>query len=155
LRGARQIAFAVISTTMTLIAVFVPISFMEGNTGRLFTEFGIALAAAVMFSGLVALSLSPMMSSKFLRQHDGEGWLYLHTEKLFVAMNSGYHWLLTRALNAPIVVLSSAVAISFTAYLLFMALPKELSPVEDRGVFIIRVTAPEGSSLAYTRTQVD
>ena len=80
MRGARQIAFAVIATTLTLIAVFVPISFMEGNTGRLFTEFGIALAASVLFSGLVALSLTPMMCSKLLRSHEGEGWLYRITE---------------------------------------------------------------------------
>ena len=112
MRGSNQIAFAVISTTLTLIAVFVPISFMEGNTGRLFTEFGIALAAAVMFSGLIALSLTPMLCSKLLTPHSGEGKLYMMTEKVFTGMNGGYRWLLDRALGAPIVVLASGVAIS-------------------------------------------
>ncbi len=154
LRGARQIAFAVIASTLTLIAVFVPISFMEGNTGRLFTEFGIALAAAVTFSGLVALSLSPMMSSKLLKAHDGEGWLYRHTERGFEALNGGYRWLLKRALAAPIVVLAVGLTTSMSAYFFFTAIPKELTPIEDRGVFIIRVVSPEGASIGYTRQQV-
>jgi multidrug efflux pump len=153
-RGARQIAFAVIATTLTLGAVFVPISFMEGNVGRLFTEFGIAMAAAVMFSGLVALSLTPMMCSKLLRHHSGEGWLYRHTERAFDAVNGSYRWLLRRALAMPIVILAGGAAISALAFALWTVLPKELTPLEDRGVFIVRVTAPEGSSLAYTREQV-
>ncbi len=153
-RGARQIAFAVISTTLTLIAVFVPISFMEGNTGRLFTEFGIALAASVAFSGLVALSLSPMMCSKFLVSHDAEGRLFLATERIFVGLNAGYRWLLARALGAPFVVVALAIGVSVLSYGLWRSLPKEFTPIEDRGVIIIPVTAPEGSSLAYTREHV-
>jgi multidrug efflux pump len=154
LRGSRQIAFAVIATTLTLAAVFVPISFMEGNIGRLFTEFGIALAAAVLFSGLVALSLTPMMCSKLLRTHDGEGRLYLMTERLFDAMNRSYRWLLMRTQGAPLVMMAVAVAVSGSAYLLWRGLPKEFAPIEDRGVIVIRITAPEGASIAYTREQV-
>jgi multidrug efflux pump len=154
IRGSNQIAFAVISTTLTLIAVFVPISFMEGNTGRLFTEFGIALAAAVLFSGLVALSLTPMLCSKLLTTHSGEGKLYLMTEKFFTGMNAGYRWLLVRALGAPIVVLAGGVAISAAAYGFWSVLPKEFAPVEDRGTIIIPITAPEGASYNYTRDSV-
>ncbi|MBC8792143.1 MAG: multidrug transporter AcrB [Tagaea sp. CACIAM 22H2] len=154
MRGSNQIAFAVIATTATLIAVFVPISFMEGNTGRLFTEFGIALAAAVLFSGVVALSLTPMLCSKLLTTHSGEGKLYLMTEKVFTGMNAGYRWLLVRALGAPIVVLAGGMAISAAAYGFWSVLPKEFAPVEDRGTIIIPITAPEGASYNYTRDSV-
>ena len=153
LRGSRQIAFAVISTTLTLIAVFVPISFMEGNIGRLFTEFGIALAASVVFSGLVALTLSPMMCSKLLKSHEGEGLLYRLTEPLFVGMNSAYHWLLRATLGMPAVIIAGALAISSLAYVLFVTLPKELTPPEDRGAMWIQVFTPEGASLGFTREQ--
>ena len=154
LRGSRQIAFAVISTTLTLIAVFVPISFMEGNIGRLFTEFGIALAASVVFSGLVALTLSPMMCSKFLKSHEGEGFLYRVTEPVFLGMNAGYRWLLRAALGMPAVIIAVAIAISSLAYVLFVTLPKELTPPEDRGAMWIQVFTPEGASLGFTREQV-
>ncbi len=155
LRGARQISFAVIATTLTLVAVFVPLSFMDGNVGRLFAEFGIALAAAVLFSGLVALSLTPMMCSKLLVGHDGEGRLYRLTEPIFTGMNRGYRFLLRGALAMPIVVLAVGFVVpGAAAYLLFTSLPKELTPTEDRGAIIIPITAPEGSSLAYTREQV-
>jgi multidrug efflux pump len=153
LRGSRQIAFAVISTTLTLIAVFVPISFMEGNIGRLFTEFGIALAASVVFSGLVALTLSPMMCSKFLRSHEGEGFLYRVTEPIFVGMNAAYRWLLRNALAMPLVIMALAVGVSSFAYVLWTVLPKELTPAEDRGAIWIQVLTPEGASLGFTREQ--
>jgi len=153
LRGSRQIAFAVISTTLTLMAVFVPISFMEGNIGRLFTEFGIALAASVIFSGLVALTLSPMMCSKFLKAHEGEGFLYRVTEPVFVGMNNGYEWLVRRTLAMPAVIIALAVGASSLAYLFFLSLPKELTPAEDRGAMWIQVFTPEGASLSFTREQ--
>ena len=111
-RGARQIAFAVIATTLVLASVFVPISFMEGNTGRLFTEFGIALAAAVLFSGLVALSLSPMLCSKLLRPVSGETWLYRATEPAFRALIDGYRWTLRHALDAPFIVIAIGLLVS-------------------------------------------
>ncbi|BBK38922.1 multidrug transporter [Allostella sp. ATCC 35155] len=149
-RGARQIAFAVIATTAVLVAVFVPISFMTGTTGRLFTEFGIALAASVIFSGFVALSLTPMMCSKLLRAKQSHGLLFRASQRFFDGLTDGYHWLLARALAAPLVVLALAVAVSATAYGFYQALPKEFAPVEDRGIALIPITAPEGSSLAYT-----
>ena len=149
--GSRQISFAVISTTLVLIAVFVPLSFLSGNTGRLFREFGISVAAAVAFSGLVALSLSPMMCSKFLVAHDGEGWLFRITEPAFNALNRGYAFLLRGALSMPLVMAALAVFVSATAYSLYMGLPKEFAPIEDRGNVFVSVTAPEGASFEYTK----
>jgi multidrug efflux pump len=154
LRGTRQIAFAVIATTLVLVAVFIPISFLEGNTGRLFREFGVAVAAAVLFSSLVALSLTPMMCSKLLRTARDEGLLYRLTEPLFVGLRVGYRWLLERALGMPIVVIALGIAVSGVAYNLFQALPTEFAPTEDRGIIFIPITAPDGSSLEYTRRYV-
>jgi multidrug efflux pump len=154
-RGARQIGFAVISTTLVLIAVFIPLSLLPGTTGRLFSEFGIAVAAAVMFSGLVALTLTPMLCSKLLKPVEGEGLLHKITEPLFVGMIAGYRWLLVRALNAPLIIVALGIGVSASSYFLFKALPREFATVEDRGYFFISVTAPEGSSIDYTREQVN
>jgi multidrug efflux pump len=154
LRGSREIAFAVIATTLVLVAVFLPLSFMGGNTGRLFTEFGFALAASVVFSGVIALTLTPMMCSKLLRAHEGENWLVRLTEPIFLGMNWLLRVTLKRALAAPLLVLGATAALTGLAVVLFVALPKEFSPVEDRGVIIIPTTGPEGASFAYTREQV-
>ena len=154
-RGSRQIGFAVIATTLVLIAVFVPISMMEGQTGRLFREFGISVAAAVAFSGVVALTLTPMLCSKLLRSHEADGWLHRLTEPFFVGMTAGYRWLLRGALAAPVIVVALgglALALGFS---FFLALPSELSPTEDRGVVFVPVTGPEGASMEYTRRNVE
>ncbi|MCC6468562.1 MAG: efflux RND transporter permease subunit [Alphaproteobacteria bacterium] len=152
--GAKQIGFAVVSTTMVLIAVFVPLSFLDGNTGRLFREFGISVAAAVLFSGIVALSLSPMMCSKFLADHGNGGFLYRVTEPIFVGINRVYAFLLRGALAAPLVMAALAVTVSATAYGLYQILPKEFAPIEDRGNVFISVTSPEGASFDYTKRHV-
>jgi multidrug efflux pump len=154
LLGAREIAFAVIATTLVLVAVFVPLSFMGGNTGRLFTEFGLALAASVIFSGLVALTLTPMMCSKLLKAHQGETWLVRNTEPFFLAMNNALRWTLDRALRAPLLVLGGSALLSAFAVVLYAALPKEFAPTEDRGVVIIPTTGPEGASFGYTMEHV-
>lgn len=154
LRGARQIGFAVIATTIVLIAVFVPISLMEGNTGRLFREFGLSVAASVLFSGFVALTLTPMMCSKLLHPAKDEGWFYHVTEKFFVGMSDGYGWLLRKSLGAPVIVLALGGVVSLVAYLMFLAIPREFAPTEDRGVFFIPVTGPEGASYDYTRNNI-
>ena len=154
MRGAREIAFAVIATTLVLIAVFLPLSFMGGNTGRLFTEFGFALAASVMCSGLVALTLTPMMCSKLLKSHQGESWLIRNTEPFFLGMNWLLRKSLSRLLGMPFIVLSVVFALSALAVVLFAAIPKEFAPVEDRASIIIPTTGPEGASFAYTREQV-
>jgi len=150
--GAREIAFAVIATTITLISVFVPIAFMSGQTGRLFREFGVTLATAIFFSGVVARTLTPMMCSKLLSSHHGR--IHHLTEPLFEAMNRIYARVLKRALAAPLIVIAVGAAISFGAVQLFKLVPKEFSPVEDRGIIIVPVTAPESASLAYTRARV-
>ncbi len=154
LRGSRQIGFAVIATTIVLIAVFVPISLMEGNTGRLFREFGMSVAASVLFSGFVALTLTPMMCSKLLHEAKDEGWFHRVTERFFVGMSDTYGWLLRRALGAPVVVLALAGLVSVAAWLMFTSLPREFAPTEDRGVFFVSITGPEGSSYEYTRNNV-
>jgi len=154
LRGARQIGFAVIATTVVLIAVFVPISLMEGNTGRLFREFGISVAASVLFSGFVALTLTPMMCSKLLHPAKDEGWFYHVTERFFIGMGNSYGWLLRRALASPVIVLTLGAVVSVAAWLMFTAIPREFAPIEDRGVFFVSVTGPEGSSYDYTHKNV-
>ncbi|WP_243374835.1 efflux RND transporter permease subunit [Microvirga solisilvae] len=150
--GAREIGFAVIATTATLMAVFVPLAFMTGNTGKLFREFGITLAAAIFFSGVVARTLTPMMCSKLMVPAHGR--IQRMTEPLFEKMNNSYRWLLSRALRIPVVILSAGFLVSLSAYALFQALPKEFAPTEDRGAIIVRLQAPEGASLDYTRDRV-
>ena len=154
LRGARQIAFAVIATTVVLVAVFVPISFMEGETGRLFQEFGIAVAAAVIFSSFVALTLTPMMCTKLLKKPEDESTFFRWTEAGFGKLHGAYRWLLVRALNMPIVVIGLTVGISGLAYIMFQVAPKEFAPVEDRGAIFIPISAPESASIEYTRRYV-
>ncbi len=150
--GAREIAFAVIATTITLISVFVPIAFMDGQTGRLFREFGITLATAIFFSGVVARTLTPMLCSKLLTSH--HGLVHRLTEPFFNGMNHVYRRMLDRALHAPLLVIAIGVGVSFAAVQLFYLVPKEFAPTEDRGTVIIPITAPESASLAYTRERV-
>jgi multidrug efflux pump len=154
LRGSREIAFAVIATTLVLVAVFVPLSFMGGNTGRLFTEFGFALAASVIFSGFIALTLTPMMCSKLLKAHDGDSRLIRWTEPFFLGMNWLLRVSLRKALAAPVITLGIMAAVSGLAVILFTIVPKEFAPLEDRGTIIIPTTGPEGASFGYTREQV-
>jgi multidrug efflux pump len=151
LRGAQQIGFAVIATTVVLIAVFVPISLLEGSTGRLFREFGIAMAAAVLLSGFVALTLTPMLCSKLLKPANDEGLLYKVTEPVFAGMQNGYRWLLGKAIDAPIITLALGVAAIASIGLLLGVVREEFAPLEDRGSFFVRVQGPEGTSLEYTR----
>lgn len=149
-RGARQVGFAIVATSLTLIAVFVPLSFMPGNVGRLFSEFGFVMAAAVAFSTVVALTLSPMLCSKWLRPQRDAGPLMRATEAAFVGMSKGYAWLLARALKVPVLVLGLALLVAVAAGQFFMMLPQETAPIEDRGVIIIPSQAPQGSTPGYT-----
>jgi multidrug efflux pump len=154
--GAREIGFAVIATTATLMAVFIPLAFMTGQTGRLFKEFAITLAACIFFSGIVARTLTPMMCAVLMRPLTDGLWgtLYTKTERFFSAMNERYRSLLERALKAPLLILVGGFFVSAMAFGLFLVLPKEFTPVEDRGFLIVQITAPEGASLDYTREQV-
>lgn len=152
-RGAKQVAFAVIATTLTLVAVFVPISFMGGNVGRLFAEFGFTLAAAVIFSSLVALTLAPMLCSKWLRHspESAEGHrLWAFSEKVLNGLSNGYKRLLEFSLNQPGLLLGLGIAGLIVAAVIYPRLPQELAPIEDRGVIIMPTSAPRGSTVEYT-----
>ncbi|MBE01991.1 efflux RND transporter permease subunit [uncultured Marinobacter sp.] len=152
-RGARQVAFAVVATTVTLVAVFVPISFMGGNIGRLFAEFGFTLAAAVVFSTLVALTLTPMLCSKWLRhspEHAEGHRLWAASERLLTGLSRGYERLLRLALRHPGLVIGVGLAGLVVAAVVYPELPQELAPTEDRGVIIMPVSAPRGATVEYT-----
>jgi len=155
-RGTAQVAFAVISTTAVLVAVFLPIGFLEGNTGRLFRELSVALAAAVAISALVALTLTPMMSSKLVRPHASERPNRFHG---FIARQldrtaGGYRRLLDRNLERTWLFGLLMLAAFGGAALLFRVVPSELAPPEDRGVFFASVVGPEGAGFDYTVGQV-
>jgi multidrug efflux pump len=148
--GSREIAFAVVAMTITLAAVFVPLVFSTGNTGKLFTEFALTVAMAVLVSGFVSLTLTPMMCSKLLKQHARHGTIYNATERFFVALNAGYRRSLARALGHRKVVVAGYVAVLAAMIGLGAALKSELAPLEDRGFILGVMYAPEGSTLEYT-----
>ncbi len=155
LEGSKEIGFAVIATTLVLVAVFVPLSFIQGDVGRLFSEFGITLAAAVIFSSLVALTLSPMMASKLLRAHvpdagTGRTGLALTVDAGFNRLAAVYREILEKVIRRPIPVLVGAAVVTGLAGLLWQAVPSEYAPNEDRGVFMVMIRAPEGASFEYT-----
>jgi multidrug efflux pump len=150
LEGSREIGFAVVATTLVLVAVFVPLSFMEGNVGRLFGEFGIALAAAVVFSSLVALTLVPMMCSKLFSRSQKRTGLTGIVDAAFKRLSEAYKRVLRHVVNAPWVVAAGALATAIIAGGLLAALPAEYAPDEDRGMVILRLEAPEGASFEYT-----
>jgi len=153
-RGARQVGFAIITTTAVLVAVFLPLAFMQGNVGRLFTEFGISLAAAVTISSIVALTLSPMLCSRLIVVNTRNGG-DAAAKPLFERVADGYQALVERALTAPALTLSLVVLAGASAWLAYQMLPQELAPTEDRSEFIIPVETPQGATLKYTRQQVE
>ncbi|HET9066878.1 MAG TPA: efflux RND transporter permease subunit [Gemmatimonadales bacterium] len=148
--GTSEIGFAVIATTASLIAVFVPLAFLEGNTGRLFNEFGLALAGSVFLSGLVALTLTPMLCAKILRVPTSHGRIYRALESGFDRLATGYAALLRRALAHPLPVMLLTVALLGGAWAVFRTLEREFIPADDRGILFGAVVAPEGATLAYT-----
>ncbi|HSO07334.1 MAG TPA: efflux RND transporter permease subunit [Pelomicrobium sp.] len=149
-KGATEIAFAVVAMTITLAAVFAPLAFATGNTGRLFTEFALTVAAAVVVSGFVALTLTPMMCSKLLRHEKSHGRVYNALESFFHALNAGYRRTLGASLRHRYVVVAAFLAVAAVGATLFATLKSELAPTEDRGIFIVFGLAPEGSTLQYT-----
>ncbi|MFZ1829101.1 MAG: efflux RND transporter permease subunit [Candidatus Competibacteraceae bacterium] len=149
--GTRQVTFAVLATSAVLIAVYVPLSLLGGEIGKLFQEFGLVLAAAVVISTFVALSLTPMLCSQLLGRGDGPPSRFMRlAEWAFTALECGYRAALTGALAMPWVVLAIATLFTGAAWLLYQGLPQELAPNEDRGVFFITARAPEGATLAFT-----
>ena len=147
-QGSKEIGFAVIAMTVTLAAVFTPLSLMTGNTGKLFTEFALTVATSVIVSGFVALTLTPMMCSKLLKP--GHGRVYTYTEGFFQGMNNGYSAILRATLRHRWVVLVVLLAVVVALVFIYKQLKSELSPVEDRGLFLAFVVAPEGSTMSYT-----
>src|SRR5918993_303944 len=148
--GTREIGFAVLSTTIALVAVFTPLAFLKGSTGRLFNEFGVAVAGSVIISGFVALTLPPMLCAKILRVPPRHGTLYRLLENGFNRLASGYARSLAFALTHRFIVVGIAALVTVSAVLVFRTLKREFVPPEDRGWFFSFIIAPEGSSLAYT-----
>jgi len=148
--GSKEIAFAVIAMSLTLTAVFAPVAFVPGNTGRLFAEFALTVASAVAVSGFVALTLTPMMCSRILKEHEKHGGLYLAMERFFHAMTEGYRRSLAWLLRVKVIVGFAFVAVIAATAGVLATLKDELSPLEDRGFFITLVIAPEGASMEYT-----
>jgi multidrug efflux pump len=147
--GTREIGFAVIATTISLIAVFTPLAFLQGTTGRLFNEFGIAVAGAVLISGLVALTLTPMLSAKILRVPHGHGRAYQALERGFGAIASGYARASRRAVAHRWLTLGGAALTVALAVVVFRSLKREFVPPDDRGYFPTIVIAPEGATIEY------
>ncbi|MGE0748615.1 MAG: efflux RND transporter permease subunit [Rhodospirillales bacterium] len=150
LKGAREISFAIVAMTITLAAVYAPIAFQTGRTGRLFTEFALTLAGAVLVSGFVALSLSPMMCSRLLKAHESHGRFYRITERGLDAMRDGYRRILVWSLGARPAVVLAAVLVAAAGAFLYVSLPSELAPIEDRATIVGIGIAPEGSTIDFT-----
>ena len=155
LKGSSEIFFAIISTTTALIAVFFPIIFLEGLTGRLFREFGVVLAGSVIISSFVALTLSPMLCSKILKKRENHNWLYKKTEPFFVYVNDAYRRSLSAFMRvrwmAFVIIAASAGVIGYLA----MNLQSEIAPLEDRGRVQINAAAPEGSTFEFMEHYMD
>lgn len=148
-RGAAEIFFAVISTTIALASVFLPIIFLQGLTGRLFREFGIVISGAVIISSFIALTLTPMLGSRILKKREGHNWFYNKTEPFFVKLNTAYKNSLEAFLSKrwmAFVVMGFSLAL---IYLFFTFVPTELAPLEDRSGLRLYATAPEGASFEY------
>ena len=152
--GAREIGFAIVAMTLTLASVFAPLAFATGRTGRLFIEFALTLAGAVLVSGFIALTLSPMMCSLLLKHEEKHSWLFNLIEGWLEAMTNGYRRALTAVLHARWVVAIGWLAVLGAGAVLFMSLKAELAPIEDRGVVFGVVTAPQGSTPQYTADQI-
>jgi multidrug efflux pump len=151
IRGAREIGFAVVAMTLTLAAVYAPLAFTPGRTGRLFAEFALALAGAVVVSGFVALTLSPMMSSKLLRHNPDPGWFDRGMERVLVAITNAYGRVLAASLRLRWLVVGIMVASAAGSWWLLQNTRQELAPLEDRGVILVNINGPDGATLAYTR----
>ncbi|OBT11663.1 multidrug transporter AcrB [Shewanella sp. UCD-FRSSP16_17] len=153
--GGREVAFAVVATTLVLIAVFMPISFLDGDLGKLFKEFAVTMSAAVIFSSLVALTLSPMMCSKLLKPAGESSWLVKKVDALMDYLSSIYQSNLNSAIKQPYLIgLIVVVAFAVSGYLL-NKIPQEFAPSEDRGSMFLVVNGPQGASFEYIEKYMD
>jgi len=150
IRGAREVGFAIVAMTMTLVAVYAPLAFTPGRTGRLFTEFALALAGAVVVSGLIALTLSPMLSSVLLRHNPKPSWFDRGMERVLQAITRGYSRFLAWTLRHRWLVLIVMAGSGVVSWMMLGEIKRELSPVEDRGVVVAQINGPDGATLDYT-----
>ncbi len=150
--GSKEIGFAVVATTVSLLAVFVPLSFLQGTVGRLFNEFGISVAMAVFFSGFVALTLTPMLTSRMLRplHSTKNNWANRSFDAFFELLDRLYERTLRLALRRRFLIIAASVVLVALSGVIYRMLPRELVPTEDRGVGFGIVVAPEGATLEYT-----
>lgn len=157
-RGTRQVGFAVVATTLVLISVFVPITFMRGDVGRLFTEFALTMAAAVAFSSILALTLAPMLASKLLKREKNTGVMAALPNAIdrgFGRLRVGYAWVLDKLIMRPIAVGAILIALFGGAYGLSKTIEQEYVPIEDRGAFFVSIRGPEGASYDYMERYMD
>ncbi|MDI5831478.1 efflux RND transporter permease subunit [Shewanella xiamenensis] len=153
--GAREVAFAVIATTLVLVAVFMPITFLEGDLGKLFKEFAVAMSAAVIFSSIVALTLSPMMCSKLLKPASQDSWLVRKVDSIMTGISHSYQSSLEKAMTKP-VLMSVIVLIALgSSVLLAQKVPQEFAPQEDRGSLFLMVNGPQGASYEYIESYMN
>jgi len=155
IKGSNEIFFAIISTTITLISVFIPIVFLQGMTGRLFREFSIVIAGAVAISSFVALTLTPMLSTKLLKQQKRKGWFYNKTEKFFISFNKKYKSSLETFLKhrrLSIFILLAAVSL---IVILFISIPSEMAPLEDRSQISVSTVTQEGATYEYVLDYIE
>lgn len=151
IEGSKEIFFAVISTTITLVSVFFPIVFLEGMTGRLFREFSIVISGAVIISSFVALTFTPMLASKFLKRREKHNWFYNKTEPYFAKLNEFYARSLQSFLNKKWIALIIVIFATGLIVLLWTTLPDEMAPLEDRSQVTVRTSAPEGATYEFVR----
>lgn len=152
--GARQVAFAVIATTLVLLAVFVPVVFMEGNMGILFYELAVTIGGAVVFSSLIALTLTPMMCSKLIKSERHQSILTRTMDRIFRWLQDAYRDSLEVCLRFRAVFLTGLVGIGALTVFLWQQVPSEFAPQEDQGVLMVRLSGPEGASMSYMQDQV-
>jgi multidrug efflux pump len=152
--GAREIGFAIVAMTLTLASVYAPLAFATGRIGRLFIEFALALAGAVLVSGFVALTLSPMMCSLLLRHQPQHSWIYNRIEGWIEALTNGYRRALRATLRQRWLIVAVWGAVAALGAVFFLLLKSELAPLEDRGIVLSIVSAPQGSTPQYTADQL-
>ncbi|WP_373495765.1 efflux RND transporter permease subunit [Aquiflexum sp.] len=154
-KGAEEIFFAVIATTVALAAVFLPVIFLTGTTGRLFREFGIVVAGAVIISSFVALTMTPMLSSKLLKKREKQNWLYTKTEPFFVWLNLKFNSALYSFMKVRWISFVLIIIMGFGIYQLVKVIPTELAPTEDRGEMRVNLAGPEGATFDYMDKVID
>ncbi|BFL84493.1 efflux RND transporter permease subunit [Shewanella baltica] len=153
--GAREVAFAVIATTLVLVAVFMPITFLEGDLGKLFKEFAVTMSAAVLFSSLVALTLTPMMCSKLLKPSSQDSWLVRKVDGIMTKVSNRYQLSLKSAMAHPLLMsILVLIALGSSAYLV-QKVPQEFAPQEDRGSLFLMVNGPQGASYEYIESYMN